>query len=40
MDANILTEKIVSDPENIIKILNKLGHEKIHDKGRYFQTAN
>ena len=40
MDVNILTEKIVSDPENIIKILNKLGHDKIHDKGKYFHTAN
>ena len=40
MDANILAEKIASDSENIITILNKLGHENIKDHGKYFQTSN
>ena len=40
MDANILAEKIASDSENIIIILNKLGHENIKDRGKYFQMAN
>ena len=40
MDVNILIQKITSDPENIIKILQKLGHENIKDKGRYLQMAN
>ena len=40
MDANILAEKIASKPENIVTILNKLGHENIKDRGKYFQTSN
>ena len=40
MDANILAKKIASDSENIVKILHKLGHENIKDRGKYLQTSN
>ena len=40
MDARILEQKILSDPENIVTILEKLGHTDVKDRGKYLQLSN
>ena len=40
MDARILEQKILSDPENIATIVKKLGHTDVKDRGRYYHMSN
>lgn len=40
MDAAELLNELQSNPDNIIKVLEKIGHHDIKDKGYYWQMSN
>lgn len=40
VNVNILTEKIIANPDYLMKILEELGFDNIRDRGSYFQFPN
>jgi DNA primase len=40
INVNVLTEKIIANPDYIVKILEALGFDNIRDRGKYFQFPN
>ena len=40
MDAAELLNELQSNPDNVIKVLEKIGHTDIKDKGNYWQMSN
>ena len=40
MDAAELLNELQSNPDNVIKVLEKIGHNDIKDKGSYLQMSN
>ena len=40
MNACLLQEEIIKNPQHIVTILERLGHENIRDRGSYFQARN
>ena len=40
VNVNILTEKIIANPDYLLQILEALGFDNIRDRGKYFQFPN
>ena len=40
INLNMLTEKIIANPDYLIKVLEALGFDNIRDRGKYFQFPN
>ena len=40
INLNMLTEKIIANPDYLVKVLEALGFDNIRDRGKYFQFPN